>query len=332
MRSNCGIFCQLAIKGGLILTTLRTHYDNLKVSRDAPESVIRAAYRTLSQQYHPDKRPGDERAVRVMAIINQSYEVLSNPERRREHDAWIAREEQKRKQRAEPSQAPPMPPQRQRPERAAAPKAQDSALTWLAAAPFRLMLRAFRAAPGVVALVVLVGGIWLWGSMTPDQPRRSPSPGTKPYQPTFPVNVPEVAARYERPQSAPNGEAWPNRAGYVSGYPIANDDGRSNVTVDNTRNDSDVFAKLVSLEGETAYPVRQFYIPAHSRFTMSEVSAGTYDLRYRDLASGGLSRSEPFEVVERHTNQGIQYSEMTMTLYKVEGGNFDTFDLAEAEF
>lgn len=86
------------------------------------------------------------------------------------------------------------------------------------------------------------------------------------------------------------------------------------------------------MEGETAYPVRQFYIPAHSRFTMSEVSAGTYDLRYRDLASGGLSRSEPFEVVERHTNQGIQYSEMTMTLYKVEGGNFDTFDLAEAEF
>jgi len=50
------------------VTKLRTHYDNLKVSRDAPDNVIRAAYKTLSQKYHPDKNPGDERAAHVMAV------------------------------------------------------------------------------------------------------------------------------------------------------------------------------------------------------------------------------------------------------------------------
>lgn len=38
---------------------IHTHYDNLKVARIAPPEVIRAAYRTLSQKYHPDKNPGN---------------------------------------------------------------------------------------------------------------------------------------------------------------------------------------------------------------------------------------------------------------------------------
>lgn len=71
----------------------RTHYDNLKVSRDAPEYIIRAAYKTLIKKYHPDKNPGDSRAARILVIINNSYEVLSDPEKRREHDDWIARAE-----------------------------------------------------------------------------------------------------------------------------------------------------------------------------------------------------------------------------------------------
>ncbi|QYD24734.1 J domain-containing protein (plasmid) [Klebsiella quasipneumoniae] len=33
---------------------MRTHYDNLKVSQDAPVEVIQAAYRTLAKKYHPD--------------------------------------------------------------------------------------------------------------------------------------------------------------------------------------------------------------------------------------------------------------------------------------
>jgi len=72
---------------------IHTHYDNLKVSRMAPQEVIRAAYKALSQKYHPDKNPGDEKAARIMAILNSAYDTLSDTQRRREHDEWIAAEE-----------------------------------------------------------------------------------------------------------------------------------------------------------------------------------------------------------------------------------------------
>ena len=75
------------------MAKIHTHYDNLKVARLAPQEVIRAAYKALSQKYHPDKNPGDEKAARIMAIINSAYGTLADPQRRREHDEWIAAEE-----------------------------------------------------------------------------------------------------------------------------------------------------------------------------------------------------------------------------------------------
>lgn len=75
------------------MARIHTHYDNLKVSRKAPQEVIRAAYKALSQKYHPDKNPGDAKAARIMAILNSAYGTLADPTRRREHDEWIAAEE-----------------------------------------------------------------------------------------------------------------------------------------------------------------------------------------------------------------------------------------------
>lgn len=45
---------------------IHTHYDNLKVAREAPPEVIRAAYRALSQRYHPDRNPANAEAARIM--------------------------------------------------------------------------------------------------------------------------------------------------------------------------------------------------------------------------------------------------------------------------
>ena len=69
----------------------RTHYDNLKVSRDAPPEVIRSAYKALANKYHPDRNHGSERALRAMQAINTSFEALDDPARRRAHDEWIDR-------------------------------------------------------------------------------------------------------------------------------------------------------------------------------------------------------------------------------------------------
>lgn len=184
----------------------------------------------------------------------------------------------------------------------------------------------FRLAAGFAAVI---GVIWLVASHVDNfESKSQPPPGPKPYQAT----PAPVKPAYERPTTAPNGKPWPSSAGYVSGYQKLHADGLSTVTVDNSRNDSDVFVKLVSLDSAQAYPVRQLYIPAYASFTLNKVTAGSYDIRYRDLSSGGLSRSEAFNVEETQTYDGTQYSNFTMTLYKVQNGNMQTYRLSESEF
>lgn len=72
------------------MAPVHTHYDNLKVARNAPAEVIRAAYKTLSKKYHPDHNPDNPEAIRIIQLINAAYDVLSDPVKREEHDRWIA--------------------------------------------------------------------------------------------------------------------------------------------------------------------------------------------------------------------------------------------------
>jgi DnaJ-class molecular chaperone len=72
------------------MTKFRNHYENLHVSQNAPLCVIKSAYKTLCQNYHPDKNIGNPQAHQIMQIINAAYAVLSNPRKRHEHDQWIA--------------------------------------------------------------------------------------------------------------------------------------------------------------------------------------------------------------------------------------------------
>lgn len=80
------------------MPNIRTHYNNLQIARTASDAVVRAAYRALSQQHHPDKNPNDrESAERIMKVINEAYAVLSDPVKRREHDQWIEKMEGEKK-------------------------------------------------------------------------------------------------------------------------------------------------------------------------------------------------------------------------------------------
>lgn len=139
-------------------------------------------------------------------------------------------------------------------------------------------------------------------------------------------------APYVRPKTAPNGRPWPVTAGYLAGEPQTHTAGHSEVTIDNGQNNSDVQLKLVVLEGKVASPARQIFIPAHSRFTIKNLTAGNYDVRYRDLTSGNLSRSESMRLTETTTYKGTEYSVITLTLYKVVNGNTATYGLSEDEF
>jgi hypothetical protein len=66
-----------------------TYYDILRVSRRAAPEGVRTAYRRLAQKYHPDKLPGNADAVRIMAMLNEAYGVLSDANRRAHYDRRI---------------------------------------------------------------------------------------------------------------------------------------------------------------------------------------------------------------------------------------------------
>lgn len=61
-------------------------YKVLGVSKEASQDDIRRAYRKLARKYHPDANPDDPDAESQFKEIQQAYEVLSNPEKRREYD------------------------------------------------------------------------------------------------------------------------------------------------------------------------------------------------------------------------------------------------------
>jgi molecular chaperone DnaJ len=61
------------------------HYDVLGIQKDASESVIKKAYREMSFKNHPDRNPSPEASVK-MREINEAYEVLSDPQKRKQYD------------------------------------------------------------------------------------------------------------------------------------------------------------------------------------------------------------------------------------------------------
>jgi curved DNA-binding protein len=62
------------------------YYKTLGVDKNATGAQIKKAYRKLARQYHPDMNPGDKKAEEHFKQINEAYEVLSDPERRRKYN------------------------------------------------------------------------------------------------------------------------------------------------------------------------------------------------------------------------------------------------------
>lgn len=301
------------------MAKIHTHYDNLKVARLAPQEVIRAAYKALSQKYHPDKNPGDDKAARIMAILNSAYGTLSDPVRRKEHDEWIAAEEWEiewlestREDGRDKSRAEQVPGWDGAPVEVLKPYRAVRDPRWW----FGLMLcfglgcaaGAFFLSQDRVVPVALASALGTQRSAS--APARTEAPPdaradswavAKPHVADAGAHPPDVRAlgttelvvpaRVADCETelhsliAPNGEPWPVQSGYVDGFPIGNQGPETQISIDNTRNGSPVLVKIFDLDRRSN--VRHVYVLARDTFLVDRLAVGKYEVRYQNVDVGG---------------------------------------------
>src|ERR1700677_3172877 len=63
-------------------------YEVLEVSRDASDQELKASYRKLAMQYHPDRNPNNPEAEEQFKACSEAYQVLSDPEKRAAYDRF----------------------------------------------------------------------------------------------------------------------------------------------------------------------------------------------------------------------------------------------------
>ncbi len=291
------------------MAKIHTHYDNLKVARLAPQEVIRAAYKALSQKYHPDKNPGDEKAARIMAILNSAYGTLSDPLRRKEHDEWIAAEEWeiewlestrtedgRERSREAPAQSwEPTPVEAARPYSALRDPSWWFGLTlffalgcasgvlWMGQTP---VVPVALAAPVARADTDTRRDLWAGPkSGAPGAAQRGvPFKALAVTQLVIPERKGDCESELHS-LIAPNDEPWPAQSGYLKGFPIGNKGTETKINIDNTQNGSPVMVKVYDLDRGSN--VRHAYVLPRESLLIDELAAGKYEVRYQNVEAGG---------------------------------------------
>src|SRR5579864_2122861 len=64
----------------------KDYYTTLGVAKSASEKDIKQAFRKLARKHHPDVNPGDKSAETRFKEINEAYEVLGDPAKRKKYD------------------------------------------------------------------------------------------------------------------------------------------------------------------------------------------------------------------------------------------------------
>src|SRR5271168_5274762 len=64
----------------------RDYYKVLGVERKASEAEIKSAYRKLARKFHPDVNPNNKEAEAKFKELNEAYQVISDPEKRKKYD------------------------------------------------------------------------------------------------------------------------------------------------------------------------------------------------------------------------------------------------------
>lgn len=137
---------------------------------------------------------------------------------------------------------------------------------------------------------------------------------------------------YQRPATAPNGNAWPLATGYIEGFKRLNRLGRSTLQVENYQSGHDFYVKLVHSTKNKHLSVRHAFVKRFESFKFAKVTPGKYYLLYKNLGTGESTKSDVFSVEEKRMHNGVKYSDMRISMYHVQDGNFEGHFISDAEF
>src|SRR5664279_4377277 len=70
------------------MATKADFYELLGVARTADDKALKAAFRKLAMQYHPDRNPGDHTAEIKFKEVAAAYECLKDPQQRAAYDRY----------------------------------------------------------------------------------------------------------------------------------------------------------------------------------------------------------------------------------------------------
>jgi hypothetical protein len=324
---------------------IHTHYDELKVARDASPEEIKRAYRKLAQQLHPDRNPSAD-ASDLMAVLNASHDVLRNPAKRIVYDDELNREAQRaqgaalRRAQAQAGRQPAAKP-RPSPQTHAKVKPRSAAKP-AAAKPSR---RGSVVRWAAVFMVFCAAGAWMGYDRQAGKPFVPPPvveevaaqmtsevaaadvsvPAGSPIKVTEPDN-PGCAAPLVDPMGAP----WPAKAGYIAGMPRVRDGGWSEITIDNSAGEVAVYAKVTDASGRYAY--RHAFVPPHSLFTFTRMDVGYYLLKYKMLDTGCAYSSSRIRLEETSVGDRIKSSVYKLTLRQLDNRNSQFSNVRRDEF
>lgn len=68
---------------------MTSYYEILGIDVSASSAQIRAAYKRLAMEYHPDRNPGNTQAEEVFKLVNEAYHTLSDPLKKSRYDAAL---------------------------------------------------------------------------------------------------------------------------------------------------------------------------------------------------------------------------------------------------